>query len=100
MAHKNRDDSEDLQHLYEIVDKLDNDTFKFGISCGPISQKDGMSSRMRVQLQFANLLVNWPRFFTRILLFNIEGRRAAKDIEDEKIEDYRLKNGRKPRGNL
>lgn len=40
MAHKNSDDSEELHHLYEIVDKIDYDTFKYGISCGPISKKD------------------------------------------------------------
>ncbi len=29
-------------HLYEIVDKDGEDTFKYGISCDPIG-KDGMS---------------------------------------------------------
>lgn len=100
MAHKNSGDSEELHHLYEIVDKVDYDTFKYGISCGPISQKDGMSKRMRSQLRFANLIDGWARFFTRILIRDIPGRRAAKRIEKEHIKAYKERNGRRPRGNL
>lgn len=100
MAHKNSDESEDLHHLYEIVDKVDFDTFKYGISCDPISSKDGMSKRMRVQLRFANLIDNWPRFFTRILIYDIPGRKAAKRIESEHIQAYKETHGRRPRGNL
>lgn len=100
MAHKNSDDSEELHHLYEIVDKVDNDTFKYGISSGPISKKDGMSKRMRVQLRLVNLIDNWARFFIRILIHDIPGRRDAKRIESEHIKEYKDKNGRRPRGNL
>jgi hypothetical protein len=100
MAHKNSDDSEELHHLYEIVDKVDYDTFKYGISSDPISKKDGMSKRMRVQLRFANLIDNWARFFARILVHDIPGRREAKRIEREYIQAYKNKNGRRPRGNL
>ncbi len=100
MAHKNRNDSEERHHLYEIVDKIDDDTFKYGISCEPISKKDGMSKRMRVQLRFANLLSDWARFFTRILIKDIPGRKEAKRIEREHIKDYKDKNGKRLRGNL
>ncbi len=100
MAHKNSDDSEELHHLYEIVDKVDHDIFKYGISCGRISKKDGMSKRMRVQLRFANLIDDWARFFTRILIHDIPGRREARRIESEHIKAYKEKNGRRPRGNL
>lgn len=100
MPHKNSDDSEELHHLYEIVDKVDFDTFKYGISSGPISKKDGMSKRMRVQLQFANLIDNWARFFTRILIHDIPGRKEAKRIEREHIQAYKEKHGQRPRGNL
>lgn len=62
MAHRNSDDNDELHHLYEIVDKFDNDIFKYGISCDPIG-KDGMSKRMRVQLTFVNLIDKWTRFF-------------------------------------
>jgi hypothetical protein len=97
--HKNSDDNEDLHHLYEIVDKIDNDTFKYGISCDPIG-KDGLSKRMRVQLRFANAIDEWKRFFARIILFDIQGRKEAKRIESEHIRTYKEKHGRRPRGNL
>ncbi|MEK7258005.1 MAG: hypothetical protein AAB316_24815 [Bacteroidota bacterium] len=100
MAHNNSDDSDALHHLYEIVDKVDYDIFKYGISCGRISKKDGMSKRMRVQLRFANLIDNWTRFFTRILIYDIPGRKEAKRIESEHIKAYKVKNGQRPRGNL
>ena len=77
MPHKNSDDSEELHHLYEIVDKINYDVFKYGISSGPISERDGMSKRMRVQLRFANLIDTWPRFFTRILVRDISIRLYA-----------------------
>jgi len=100
MPHKNSDDSEELHHLYEIVDKVDYDVFKYGISSDPISKKDGMSKRMRVQLRLANLIDNWNRFFARILIRDIEGRREAKRIETEYIQTYKEKHGQRPRGNL
>ncbi|MDX2133708.1 MAG: hypothetical protein SFV52_02945 [Saprospiraceae bacterium] len=100
MLHRNSDDSEELHHLYEIVDKVDYDVFKYGISSDPISTKDGMSKRMRVQLRFANLIDNWARFFTRILIRDIPGRKEAKRLENEHIQAYKEKHGRRPRGNL
>lgn len=100
MANRNRDDNDELHHLYEIVDKVDNDTYKYGISSEPISKKDGMSKRMRVQLRFANSIDNWKRFFARILIFDIPGRKEAKRIESKHIKDYKEKNGQRPRGNL
>lgn len=100
MPHKNSDDSEELHHLYEIVDKINYDVFKYGISSGPISERDGMSKRMRVQLRFANLIDNWPRFFTRILVRDISDRKEAKRIETEYIQVYKEKHGQRPRGNL
>jgi hypothetical protein len=45
MAHRNSNENEEPHHLYEIVDKKDYDTFKYGISSGPISEKDGMSKK-------------------------------------------------------
>ena len=100
MAHKNADNSEEPHHLYEIVDKVDYDIFKYGISCGPISPKDGMSKRMRIQLRFANLIDNWPRFFARVIVRDIPGRKEAKRLEREYISRYKEKNGKNPRGNL
>lgn len=99
MAHRNSDDNDELHHLYEIVDKLDNDIFKYGISCDPIG-KDGMSKRMRVQLTLVNLIDKWTRFFARIIVHDIPGRKEAKRIESEHIQAYKNKHGSRPRGNL
>lgn len=99
MAHRNSDHNDDPHHLYEIIDKTDNDVFKYGISCDPIG-KDGLSKRVRVQVKFANLIDEWARFFGRIIMFDIPGRREAKRIEREYIREYQEKHGRKPRGNL
>ena len=99
MVHRNSDDNRELHHLYEIVDKLDNDIFKYGISCDPIG-KDGMSKRMRVQLTFVNLIDKWTRFFARIVVRDIPGRKEAKRIESEHIQTYKNKHGSRPRGNL
>lgn len=99
MAHRNSDDNDELHHLYEIVDKLDNNIFKYGISCDPIG-KDGMSKRMRVQLTFVNLIDKWTRFFARIIVHDIPGRKEAKRIESEHIQVYKDKHGSRPRGNL
>ncbi len=99
MAHRNSDNNDGPHHLYEIVDKVDNDIFKYGISSDPI-EKDGLSKRMRVQVRLANLIDNWARFFARIILHDLPGRREAKRIESEYINAYKSKNGRRPRGNL
>jgi len=47
-----------------------------------------------------NLGANWIRYFARIILKNIQGRRKAKEIEQQHILDYENKKGHKPRGNL
>lgn len=85
-------------HLYEIRDKEDGDIFKYGISHEPI-EEDGLSKRIRVQLDILNLGADWLRYFARILIKGISGRRKAKQLENEHIEKYVLKHGRKPRGN-
>jgi hypothetical protein len=97
--HGNSNDNTNPHHLYEIRDSVDDDVFKYGISDEPIDE-DGQSSRMKSQVNFLNLGVNWLRFFARILLFDIEGRRKAKRIEKEHIKNYKDLNGRRPRGNL
>lgn len=99
MFHGNSNKNNKLHHLYEIRDSEDDDVFKYGISHDPVDA-DGLSKRCRDQVNFLNLGVNMIRFFGRILLKNIPGRITAKRYEDEYIEQYREKNGRKPRGNL
>jgi len=96
--HGNSNRNKKPHHLYEIRDSEDDDVFKYGISHNPIGE-DGYSNRMRVQVDFLNLGVKWLRFFARILLFDIAGRKEAKRIEREYIRKYREEHGQNPRGN-
>lgn len=86
-------------HLYEIVDKKKDDTFKYGISGDPIDPKDGLSKRVRDQVKLGNLFVGWLRFFGRILVQNIKGNAKARELEDQYIDDYFERNQRYPVGN-
>ncbi|MCB0551999.1 MAG: hypothetical protein KDD02_00495 [Phaeodactylibacter sp.] len=97
--HGNSKKNDRPHHLYEIRDKKDDDVFKYGISDNPIG-KDGLSKRIRIQTSFLNLAVGWVRYFAKILVRNIPGRERAQRIEDEFIDSYREKHGRKPRGNI
>ncbi|MCF8245662.1 MAG: hypothetical protein K9J37_13765 [Saprospiraceae bacterium] len=98
MAHKNSYQNEEPHHLYEIIDRVDDDVFKYGISCKPID-KNGTSSRMREQVNHLNRVDKWLRFFARILLRNIPGKKEARRIEKEHIREYEQKHGVRPRGN-
>jgi hypothetical protein len=99
MSHRNSNENMDPHHLYEIVDTTDNDIFKYGVSWETID-KDGLSSRARSQIAYLNRLYEWVRFFGRILITDIAGKKAAKEIESKFIKDYELKHGRKPKGNV
>ena len=99
MLHKNSYRNPLPHHLYQIIDKIDDDIFKYGISCEPIGL-NGMSDRMRKQVNLFNLIDDWERFFALIILYDIGGKTEAKLIETEYIRMYELKNGRKPRGNI
>lgn len=97
--HGNSNRNKKPHHLYEIRDSVDDDVFKYGVSHDPIGE-DGYSNRMRTQVNFLNLGVNWLRFFARILIFDIPGRKEAKRLEREHIRAYKKQHGRRPRGNL
>ena len=84
--------------MYEIRDSVDDVVFKYGISHDPIDE-DGYSNRMRVQVDFLNLGVKWLRFFARILLIGIPGKKEAKRIEKQHIRKYKEEYGHNPRGN-
>lgn len=99
MPHNNSNQNMKPHHLYEIIDKEGEDVFKYGISCEPIG-KDGMSDRMRKQVSFLNRLYEWARFFGRIIIFDIPGKKAAREIETNHIKEYEQKKGRKPKGNV
>ena len=88
--HGNRNDNNNPHHLYEIRDSVDDDVFKYGISHDLIDE-EGQSNRMKVQVNFLNLGVNWLRFFGQILLFNIPNKKEAKRIEDVHIQTYKNK---------
>ena len=85
-------------HLYEILDKETDDLFKYGISAGELG-KDGLSLRIRLQLEHDNLVAGYERFFVKILLTNIPGREKALELEDWYIEAYRKIHGKSPPGN-
>jgi URI fold toxin 2 len=99
LPHRNSRENMDVHHLYEIVDKETDDTFKYGISADSID-KDGLSNRVRGQVNKLNRLYEWERFFGRVLVKNIQGNNAAREIETQFIKDYELKNRRKPKDNL
>lgn len=96
--HGNSNKNNKPHHLYEIRDSVDDDVFKYGISHDPIDE-DGYSKRMRTQVDFLNLGVKWLRFFARILLFDIPGKKEAKRIERQHIRKYKEEHGQRPRGN-
>ena len=96
--HGNSNNNNKPHHLYEIRDSVDDDVFKYGISHDPIDE-DGYSNRMKIQVDFLNLGVKWMRFFARILLLDIPGKREAKRIEKQHIRAYKAENGYAPRGN-
>ncbi len=96
--HGNSLSNENPHHLYEIRDTLSDEVFKYGISDDPI-ERDGLSKRIRIQIDYLNRAVGFERFAGKVLLKNIPGRAKAKEKEDEFIDSYAVEHGRKPRGN-
>ena len=66
--HGNSNLNKKKHHLYEIRDSVDDDVFKYGISDGLIDE-NGLSKRMRLQINFLNLGVNWKRFLPVLSLW-------------------------------
>ncbi len=99
MPNRNSNTNMDPHHLYEIVDKVDDDVFKYGISCETIGE-DGLSDRIRKQVSFLNRLFEWERYFARILINEILGKKEARRIEKEHIVEYEKNHGKKPKGNV
>ncbi len=91
---------EDLDfHLYGIFDKQeDDDVFKYGISSEELN-KNGTSSRANKQVNFLNRAVGWIRYHAKILVKKIKGLSEAERLEQEYIDNYEKKNGKKPKGN-
>ena len=96
--HGNNKKNPKSYHLYEILDILEDEVFKYGISGDPID-KDGLSKRLREQVDLFNLVANWYRFEGRILVKDIAGNEAARLLEEAFIDAYEKLYGHKPRGN-
>lgn len=97
--HGNSLENNELHHLYQIDDLEENDVFKYGISGEPLLE-DGSSRRANRQVKKYNLVANKNKFAAQVLMTDIEGREKALQVEDNHIEAYEQKHGRKPRGNL
>jgi URI fold toxin 2 len=96
--HKNSYENEEEQHLYEIIDTERDDIFKYGICAKPLNA-DGSSARANEQTSFLNSAVGWFRFYANVIISGIMGRIAARELEDDYIENYKVKNGEYPPGN-
>lgn len=96
--HGNAKGNPDFYHLYEMFDRETGIVFKYGISADAI-EKDGLSKRLREQIEYANLVVGWNKFTDWIIKVNIAGNAKARIMEDEYIEAFYKKNGKYPVGN-
>ena len=97
--HGNDHCNERDHHLYQIWDNEESEAFKYGISSEEINEEDGLSSRVRRQVNLFNRVVSYIRFVGEILLRGIKGRNDALDAENQKIEDFKAQKGYRPRGN-
>jgi URI fold toxin 2 len=96
--HGNSKQNKGIQHLYEIRDKETDDIFKYGISGDPIGSDD-LSKRIRNQLTLYNLVAGWKRYHANIIIRDIPDRITALALEEDYIEAYKQKFGRRPIGN-
>lgn len=85
-------------HLYDIYRNSNRDTFKYGISDDPIDS-DGLSARVRDQLESLNLAAEFQKFDAEILITDIPGRIKALEIERSYIDAYFEEHGHNPVGN-
>ena len=97
--HANSHENDAEHHLYEIFDVERDNIFKYGI-CGKPLNADGSSPRSNEQIMLYNRVVGMVRFFARIILVGIPGRKQAEEIESQYIKAFRDKYGHNPPGNL
>lgn len=97
--HANSHDNDAEHHLYEIFDVERNGVYKYGISGKPLLA-DGTSPRANEQISLFNRLVGMVRFFAKVLVIGIPGRKRAEAIEQEYVDAFRDKYGHNPPGNL
>ncbi len=99
MVHGNSYQNKKLHHIYVIYDKQDDAIYKYGISHDAIDT-DGLSARLRDQLDLFNRIAGWSRFYGEIIVQSIEGRLAARQQEQALINAYKSQFGKRPNGNL
>jgi URI fold toxin 2 len=97
--HGNSLQNKKRHHVYVVFDKEKDDIYKYGISHDPI-ESDGLSARLRDQLDLFNRIAGWSRFYAEILHDNIQGRLHAREIEQQLIREYKTAHGHRPTGNL
>ncbi|MCW5923788.1 MAG: hypothetical protein KIS77_15690 [Saprospiraceae bacterium] len=76
-----------MHHLYAIIDGDDDSIYKYGITDNVIDA-DGLSDRVREQVDLFNRIAGFPRFYAKILLREIPGRRQAREIERQHIQAF------------
>lgn len=84
--------------LYVIYDKETGGVDKYGITDDPL-EEDGLSGRIREQLDLFNRIAGWQRFYAEVLMTGIPGRRKAREIETSHIKAFFKEHGHKPPGN-
>ena len=97
--HANSHENDAEHHLYEIFDVERNSVYKFGI-CGKSLNTDGSSPRANEQIALYNRVVGMNRFFAKVLIVGISGRKRAEEIEKEYVDAFREVCGINPQGNL
>lgn len=78
--HGNSKNNDAIHHLYEILDGLEDDIYKYGISAEELNE-DGSSPRANRQIKEFNRVVNAERFSAKVLLKKIRGRILAEKME-------------------
>jgi URI fold toxin 2 len=96
--HGNDHRNSNPHHLYDLFRSSNHDTFKYGISDDPIDE-DGLSARVRDQLEALNLAAEYQKFEAEILLIDIPGRKKALEVERHYIDAYYERHGHNPIGN-
>ena len=97
--HGNAKKNTNPHHLYDIFKRAGRDTFKYGISDDPIDEEDGLSARVRDQVEEWNMAAEYNKFGAEILINDIAGRENALLIERQYIDAYYEEHGRNPLGN-
>jgi hypothetical protein len=97
--HANSHENDAMHHLYAIFDVERDMIYKYGI-CGKPLNSDGSSPRANEQTKVYNRVVGMARFFSFIIIEDIDGRKLAEEIEQEHIDAFCQKHGFNPLGNL